>query len=100
MLESKALETAGLQAQLEKLYRSLAEDSTDVLLAETESALGLASQQLALGSHPQAALGALQEIDVRLGRPGDPSLRRVRRALARAVRRRAATSRRRRNSRR
>jgi len=87
VLESKALETAGLQAQLEKLYRSLAEDSTDVLLAETESALGLASQQLALGSHPQAALGALQEIDARLGRQDDPSLRNVRRALVQDIER-------------
>ena len=74
-------------AQLEKLYRSLAEDSTDVLLAETESALGLASQQLALGSHPQAALGALQEIDARLGRQDDPSLRSVRRALVQDIER-------------
>lgn len=81
VLESRILETAGLQAQLEKLYRSLAQDSTDVLLAEVESALALANQQLALGSNPQVALGALQEIDVRLGRQDDPSLAGVRRAL-------------------
>ncbi|RPH61779.1 MAG: hypothetical protein EHM83_12490 [Burkholderiales bacterium] len=81
VLESKMLETAGLQAQLEKLYRSLAEDSTDVMLAEVESAVALANQQLALGSSPQAALGALQEIDARLARQDDPSLGGVRRAL-------------------
>jgi len=81
VLESKVLEAAGLQAQLEKLYRSLAEDSTDVLLAEIESALSLSSQQLALGTNPQAALGALQEIDARLARQNDPSLGGVRRAL-------------------
>lgn len=85
VLESRALETAGLQAQLEKLYRSLAEDSTDVLLAEIEAALSLASQQLALGASPQAALGALQEIDARLGRQGDPSLGGVRRAVLRDI---------------
>jgi uroporphyrin-3 C-methyltransferase/uroporphyrinogen III methyltransferase/synthase len=85
VLENKVLETAGLQAQLEKLYRSLASDSTDVLLAEIESALALASQQLALGSNPQAALGALQEIEARLRRQDDPSLGAVRRALQRDI---------------
>lgn len=85
VLESKVLEAAGLQAQLGKLYRSLASDSTDVLLAEAESALALASQQLSLGSNPQAALGALQEIDSRLGRQDDPSMGGVRRALQRDV---------------
>lgn len=85
VLESKVLEAAGLQAQLGKLYRSLASDSTDVLLAESESALALASQQLALGSNPQAALGALQEIETRLRRQDDPSLGGVRRALQRDI---------------
>ena len=85
VLESKVLEAAGLQVQLEKLYRSLASDSTDVLLAEAESALALASQQLALGSNPQAALGALQEIDSRLSRQDDPSIGGVRRALQRDI---------------
>jgi uncharacterized protein HemX len=81
VLEARVLETAGLQAQLEKLYRSLASDSTDVLLVEIESALGLANQQLALGTHPQVVLGALQELDLRLARQDDPSLAGVRRAL-------------------
>jgi uroporphyrin-3 C-methyltransferase/uroporphyrinogen III methyltransferase/synthase len=34
-----------------------------------------------LGTHPQVVLGALQEIDLRLGRQDDPSLTGVRRAL-------------------
>lgn len=82
VLESKVLEAAGLQAQVEKLYRNLADDSVDVMLAETESALALAAQQLALGSNPQATLRALQGIDTRLARQDDPSLGGVRRALA------------------
>jgi len=82
VLESKVLEAAGLQAQVEKLYRNLADDSVDVMLAETESALALAAQQLALGSNPQATLRALQGIDARLARQDDPSLGGVRRALA------------------
>ncbi|MCL4183573.1 MAG: uroporphyrinogen-III C-methyltransferase [Burkholderiaceae bacterium] len=81
VLEGRVLETAGLQAQVEKLYRSLASDSTDMLLVEIESALALANQQLVLGTHPQVVLGALQEIDLRLGRQDDPSLAGVRRAL-------------------
>ncbi|MCC7059365.1 MAG: uroporphyrinogen-III C-methyltransferase [Burkholderiaceae bacterium] len=82
VLESKVLEAAGLQAQIEKLYRHLADDSVDVVLAEIESSLTLAQQQLALGSNPQASLRALQEIDARLVRQDDPSLAGVRRALA------------------
>jgi uroporphyrin-3 C-methyltransferase/uroporphyrinogen III methyltransferase/synthase len=81
VLEGRVLEAAGLQAQIEKLYRSLASDSTDMLLVEIESALALANQQLVLGTHPQVVLGALQEIDLRLGRQDDPSLTGVRRAL-------------------
>lgn len=85
VLESKVLEAAGLQAQLEKLYRSLAEDSTDVLLAEIESALALANQQLSLGSAPASVLNALQQIDARLNRQDDASLAGVRRALLRDI---------------
>ncbi|MGD9943769.1 MAG: uroporphyrinogen-III C-methyltransferase [Burkholderiaceae bacterium] len=85
VLESKVLEAAGLQSQLERLYRSLAEDSTDVMLAEIESALTLAAQQLALGSSTQGALSAMQEIETRLARQNDPSLSPVRRALLRDI---------------
>ncbi|MBN9425941.1 MAG: uroporphyrinogen-III C-methyltransferase [Burkholderiales bacterium] len=85
VLESKVLEAAGLQSQLERLYRSLADDSTDVMLAEVESALTLAAQQLALGSSTQGALSAMQEIETRLGRQNDPSLAPVRRALLRDI---------------
>lgn len=80
-LERRGLDAAGLQAQIEKLYRNLAEDSTDVLLAEVESALVLASQQLALGVGAPAALAALQEIEARLARHDDPSLQPLRASL-------------------
>jgi len=81
VLERRTLDAAGLQAQVEKLYRSLAEDSTDVLLAEVESALVLANQQLALGAGAQAVLTALEEIDARLERQDDPSLQPLRASL-------------------
>ena len=81
VMESKLAEAEGLQVQLEKLYRSLAQDSLEVALAEMESALTLAAQQLALGSSPQAVLTALQEIDARAARQNDPTLGPLRRAL-------------------
>ncbi len=80
-LERRRLDVAGLQAQIENLYRNLAEDSTDVLLAEVESSLMLAGQQLALGAGAQAALAAMQELDARLVRQDDPSLQPLRTSL-------------------
>ncbi|MCO5101630.1 MAG: uroporphyrinogen-III C-methyltransferase [Burkholderiaceae bacterium] len=86
-LERRGLDIAGLQAQIENLYRNLAEDSTDVLLAEVESSLVLAGQQLALGAGAQAALTAMQELDARLARQDDPSLQPVRTSLAHDIER-------------
>lgn len=80
-LERRGLDAAGLQAQIERLYRNLAQDSTDVLLAEVESSLVLASQQLALGVGASAALAGLQEIEARLARHDDPSLQPLRASL-------------------
>ncbi len=91
--EAKLAEAAGQQAQLEKLYRSVALDSADALLAELESALSLAAQQLASGGGAEGALLALQSADGRLGRLDDPALVGVRRAIARDIERlRSATA--------
>ncbi|MEN9763215.1 MAG: hypothetical protein RI906_3041 [Pseudomonadota bacterium] len=81
LIDGRIAEAQGLQAQIEKLYRGLIQESADAVLAETESALMLASQQLSLGSDPRAALAALQEIDARLVRQKDPTLGPIRRAL-------------------
>src|SRR5690606_38860740 len=81
--EAKLAEAAGQQAQLEKLYRSVALDSADALLAELESALSLAAQQLASGGGAEGALLALQSADGRLARLDDPALVGVRRAIGR-----------------
>lgn len=86
-LESRLTETAGLQAQVEKLFQERAEDSLEVQLAETESALALAAQQLALGADAESVLAALQSIDGRLSRQHDPRLAPVRAALARDIER-------------
>lgn len=91
--EAKLAEAAGQQAQLEKLYRSVALDSADAMLAELESALSLAAQQLASGAGAESALLALQSADGRLARLDDPALAGVRRAIARDTERlRSATS--------
>src|SRR5690606_13919975 len=91
--EAKLADAAGQQAQLEKLYRSVALDSADAMLAELESALSLAAQQLASGAGAESALLALQSADGRLARLDDPALAGVRRAIARDTERlRSATS--------
>ena len=87
VLESKLAETAGLQAQVEKLFRDRAEDSFDVTLAEAESGLALAAQQLALGADVEAVLAAIQNIEARLGRESDARLAPVRAVLARDIER-------------
>ncbi|MCO5119031.1 MAG: uroporphyrinogen-III C-methyltransferase [Burkholderiaceae bacterium] len=85
--EARLAEAAGQQAQLEKLYRSVALDGADALLAELESALSLAAQQLASGGSAEGALLALQSADGRLGRLDDPALVGVRRAIGRDIER-------------
>jgi uncharacterized protein HemX len=85
VLESRIAETAGLQAQLEKLYRERAEDTLEVLLVETEGALSLASQQLALGANPQGVLAALEDIERRLARQNEARLGPVQAALLRDI---------------
>lgn len=87
VLEARLADTAALQAQVEKLFQERAEDSLDVSLAEAESGLALASQQLALGADTEPVLAALQNIDSRLSRQSDPRLGPVRAALARDIER-------------
>ncbi|MFP5412315.1 MAG: uroporphyrinogen-III C-methyltransferase, partial [Gammaproteobacteria bacterium] len=87
VLENKLAETAGLQAQVEKLFRDRAEDSFDVTLAEAESGLALAAQQLALGADVEAVLAAIQNIEARLARESDARLGPVRAVLARDIER-------------
>lgn len=81
LVDARMAEAQGLYAQVEKLYRGLVQESADAVLAETESVLLLASQQLALGADTRIAVAALQEIDARLSRQKDPSLVSLRRAL-------------------
>lgn len=85
VLDRKIQESAGLQAQLEHLYRTLSEDTSEILLSEAEAALSLAAQQLSLGGNRQATIGVLHQIEARLGISNDAALNPVRKALLRDI---------------
>ena len=87
LLERKVAETAGLQAQVDKLYRDRAEDSFEVTLVEAESGLALAAQQLSLGANPQAVLARLEDLQAKLERENDARLAPLRGALIKDVER-------------
>ena len=81
LVDARMAEAQGLYSQVEKLYRGLIQESADAVLAETESVLMLATQQINLGADPRIAVAALQEVDARLARQKDPTLTGLRRAL-------------------
>jgi len=81
-LEAKLSDSVAQQAQLERLYQELAQSRNDAVLAEVESTLVSASQQLQLGGNVRAALLALQEADARLDRIRLPVQSPIRRAVA------------------
>jgi uroporphyrin-3 C-methyltransferase len=81
LIDSRMAEAQSLYSQVEKLYRGLIQESADAVLAEAESVISLATQQLSLGTDPRAAVAALQEVDQRLSRQKDPTLAPLRKAL-------------------
>ncbi len=81
VIDGRVSEAQALYVQVEKLYRGLVQESADALLAEIESTLMLASQQLVLGVDPRGALIALEQIEQRLARSTDSTLAPLRRAL-------------------
>jgi uroporphyrin-3 C-methyltransferase len=87
VLESKLTEALGRQAQLENLYRTMAQDSLDAVLADVENALAIASQQLVVSSNIQGALVALADADARLARIRQPQAVGLRRLLQRDIER-------------
>lgn len=82
LIDTRIAEAQSLYTQVEKLYRGLIQESADALLAEVESTLMLASQQLSLAVEPRGALIALEQIETRLARQNDATLAALRRALA------------------
>ncbi len=79
-LEGKIAESQSQQATLETLYRDLARNRDEWVLAEIEQSVTLAAQQLQLAGNVQGAVLALQSADARLAdnsRPQFISLRKV-----------------------
>ena len=85
--EAKLGEVLGQQAQLELLYRAVTEDTIDAMLADVESSVALAAQQLAAAGNPQGPLIALQGAEHRLARGNDARLVPLRAAIARDIER-------------
>lgn len=82
VLESKLAEAIGQQSQLELMYRSIAQESLASVLAEVESAVAIASQQLVVGGNVRGALIAMQDADGRLKRVDQPEALGLRRLIA------------------
>lgn len=79
-VEGKIAESTSQQAALEGLYRDLAGNREEWILAEIEQSVTLAAQQLQLAANVPAAVLALQAADARLAgsqRPQFISLRKV-----------------------
>lgn len=87
VLESKLTEALGQQAQLERLYRDIAQDSIDAVLADVENSVAIASQQLVVSGNVQGALVSLTDADGRLARIRQPQAIGMRRLLQRDIER-------------
>lgn len=71
-LEAKLAESQDQQETLEKLYRDLAGNREEWVLAEIEQGVTLAAQQLQLAANVQGAVLALQSAEVRLAGSNNP----------------------------
>jgi uroporphyrin-3 C-methyltransferase/uroporphyrinogen III methyltransferase/synthase len=87
VLESKLNESLGQQAQLERMYRDIAQDSIAAVLADVESSVSIAAQQLLVSGNVQGALVAMQDADGRLKRINQPEALGLRRLIARDIER-------------
>jgi uroporphyrin-III C-methyltransferase len=87
LLEAKVAESVGQQAQLRQLYNEMARSRGDLMLADVENSIILASQQLQMTGSIQGALLALQDADQALARSNQPALIGLRRLLARDMER-------------
>lgn len=87
MLEARMLEAQNQRVALESLYQELARNRDEWVLAEVESILVTASQQLQLSGNVRAALIALEAADKRLQRADRPHLIPLRRLIDRDIQR-------------
>lgn len=82
-LEAKLAESKDQQATLEALYRDLAGDRDEWVLAEIEQGVTLAAQQLQLAGNVQGAVLALQSAEVRLAASKNPQFVALHKVLVR-----------------
>jgi uroporphyrin-3 C-methyltransferase len=80
-LEARIVETQNQRFALETLYRELLRNRDELILAEVEQILLIASQQLQLAGNVKAALIALEAADARLAQADRPQLTPLRRAI-------------------
>lgn len=85
VLEGRLTETAGQQAQLERMYRSISQAGLDGVLSDIEHALSIAGQQLLVGGNVSGALLVLQDAEARLKATDGASLSSLRRLLLRDI---------------
>ncbi len=82
VLESKLAESLGHQSQLEQMYKSIAQETFSVTLADVENAVAIASQQLVVSGNVRGALVAMQDADGRLKRINQPEALGLRRLIS------------------
>jgi len=82
-LEAKLAESKDQQDTLEKLYRDLAGNREEWVLAEIEQGVTLAAQQLQLAANVQGAVLALQSAEVRLAGSNNPQFMSLHKVLMR-----------------
>ncbi len=87
LIESKLTDVVGQQAQLERMYRNIAQNSLDSVLGDAENSISIAVQQLMVGANVSGALSALQDADTVLKRVDQSSVSVARRLLARDIER-------------
>jgi len=87
IVEARLAESLGQQAQLRQLYDQMARSRGELMLADVESSIMIAAQQLQLGGNVQSALLALQDAEQVLARSNQPSMIGLRRVLARDIER-------------
>lgn len=86
-LEARLAEMQNQRFALETLYQELSRSRDELILAEVEQILLIASQQLQLANNVKAALIALEAADARLARSDRPQLTQLRRVVARDIER-------------
>lgn len=90
VLESRLTEVLGQQAQLERMYKDITEESIAAVLADVESMVSLAQQQLSVSGNIRGAIIALQDADSRLERINQPEALGLRRFIGADLERLAA----------